>query len=292
MKGDAEIRDGRDDSPIFIHSKLDDYGLSPIEFRVYARLARRAGSGQAFESVPSMARDFEVSGRTVQRSLRVLTECSLISETQRRGKSTLYTLNPFRLWKHASQLKAIRTEVFNQKVAVKASASPTGDATDGGDMTVGGGVTSQTGVGVTSQTDEGTPSEIHPQKVFPEEIDINARVDAVFADYCTRVKVVGRTKARLALIKNRLLEGKTEAELHQVWIGALRDPWPERKLHNDIINLLETPERIERMIELSTMELPTRSSNGKSSQHSDKGESENLRRQRENYEHFIGVRPT
>jgi hypothetical protein len=40
---DIAFEDGRN-LPIFIHSELDDLGLDPYEFRVYARIARRAGS--------------------------------------------------------------------------------------------------------------------------------------------------------------------------------------------------------------------------------------------------------
>ena len=47
-KSDAvEIGDRRRDLPIFIHSELDDFGLSLEAFRVYAHLARRAGRDNA-----------------------------------------------------------------------------------------------------------------------------------------------------------------------------------------------------------------------------------------------------
>lgn len=152
----AEIKDSREDLPIFIHSALDDYGLSAIEFRVYARLARRCGRGSAFESVPNMAKDFEVADRTIQRSLKVLVKANLISETIRPGKPTLYILNPQKVWHSQKRLKAIREEVFNKRV--------TGDTTTGGDMRDGGVVTPQHRVVVTPQTDEGTPSEGTPIK--------------------------------------------------------------------------------------------------------------------------------
>lgn len=49
-----EIEDQRK-IPIFIHSELDDLGLTPEAFRVYCHLVRRAGSkGQAFPSMRSM----------------------------------------------------------------------------------------------------------------------------------------------------------------------------------------------------------------------------------------------
>ncbi len=41
------ISDGRVDLPIFIHSSIDDFGLTPNAFRVYAHLVRRAGRNSA-----------------------------------------------------------------------------------------------------------------------------------------------------------------------------------------------------------------------------------------------------
>jgi len=45
------ISDGRVDLPIFIHSIIDDFGLTPPAFRVYAHLVRRAnGANRAWPS--------------------------------------------------------------------------------------------------------------------------------------------------------------------------------------------------------------------------------------------------
>jgi predicted transcriptional regulator len=152
---DFNVRDGRDDRPVFIHSELDDYGLSCVEFRVYARLARRSGNGVARESVPRMAKEFEVSDRTVQRALRVLVRCRLASETPRDGRPTEYTLNPRSAWLPKNQLKAIRADVAN-----KARPEEGGDTTAGGDTEVKSrGVTPAPGAGVTPQTDEGSTGE-------------------------------------------------------------------------------------------------------------------------------------
>ncbi len=159
----VEVVDGREDLPIFIHSALDDYGLSAIEFRVYARLARRCGRGVAYESVVNMAKDFESSDRTIQRGLRLLVECRLISETIRPGKTTQYTLNGQNVWQDRSNLKATRERLFPRKP----KPNVTGDTKAGGDTTPGGGVTPERGVVVTPRRDEGSPSEGSPLKVLP-----------------------------------------------------------------------------------------------------------------------------
>lgn len=157
-----EVVEGREDFPVFIHSELDDYGLSAIEFRVYARLARRCGRGVAYESVVSMARDFEVSDRSIQRALRVLVECHLISETIRPGKTTLYTLNGRKLWQDKKLLKATRDRLFPRKP----KPPVTSDNATGGATTAVAGVTPQQGVEVTPQRDEGSPDQGFPPKVL------------------------------------------------------------------------------------------------------------------------------
>jgi DNA-binding transcriptional ArsR family regulator len=175
-----EILDGRDDVPVFIHSELDDYGLSCVEFRVYGRLARRCGRGVGYESVPSMARDFEVSDRTVQRALRVLVECRLISEETRPGKTTRYTLNPPKLWQHKSQLKATRERLFPRH----AKPGATRAAAAGGDTRAGVVVTPGRGVVVTPQPDEGSPFEGTPPKVLPHTHRAPAPAASTAAGVC------------------------------------------------------------------------------------------------------------
>ncbi len=36
---------------LFVRREIDDYGLDPYEFRIYARITRRAGNGEAWESI-------------------------------------------------------------------------------------------------------------------------------------------------------------------------------------------------------------------------------------------------
>jgi len=163
----VEIHDNRNDLPIFIHSALDEYGLSCVEFRVYARLARRCGSGAGFESVPNMARDFGTSDRTIQRSLQVLVACRLIGRKERPGKSTLYTLNPQSAWLPKSNLARIREMVFKPSGERGRGDTTTPRSHVTGDTKDGGGVTQQHRVVVTPEKDEGTPIEGTPSKVLP-----------------------------------------------------------------------------------------------------------------------------
>ena len=92
------VNDGRP-SVMFIHSVIDDYGLDVYAFRVYARLARRAGTNNsAYESVANMADACGMSERRLQEALQTLVDHGLVTREERRGKTTLYTLTPVDSW--------------------------------------------------------------------------------------------------------------------------------------------------------------------------------------------------
>lgn len=79
--------------PIFIHSELDDAGLDPYAFRVYCRLARRAGGqGAAWESVGNMADACRMSSRRARQALRTLETKGLIRRDERDGQTSVYHL--------------------------------------------------------------------------------------------------------------------------------------------------------------------------------------------------------
>ena len=82
----------------FIHSALDDYGLSPAEFRVYGHISRRAGSGVAFAAVASMARVCQLHPQTVRKALKLLVKRGLISRETRPGMTPFYRLTPMWHW--------------------------------------------------------------------------------------------------------------------------------------------------------------------------------------------------
>lgn len=159
-----QTKDRRDDFPIFIHSELDDYGLSNAEFRVYSRLARRAGQhGKHSESVPNMAREFDVSIRTIQYALKVLIACRLITRHARPGKTDEYSLNPRTVWQPKAQLEATRAQLKPSGATTEGTRS--GATRDGGATGEGGVVQPEHGVVVQPEIDEGTPSEGTPFKV-------------------------------------------------------------------------------------------------------------------------------
>lgn len=87
---------------LFIRAELDDYVLIPSEFRLYAHLARRAGTDGAWPAVKSMARQCRMHEDTVRRCLRRLRELNLVRARVRPGATTVYVLTPLAEWKPAS----------------------------------------------------------------------------------------------------------------------------------------------------------------------------------------------
>ena len=95
----VEVEDKRN-GPVFIHSELDDLGLDPYAFRIYARLARRAGGARgAFESVAEMAAGCRMSERRARQSLRELEDAKLVVRHERKGETSVYHLTDAKRWR-------------------------------------------------------------------------------------------------------------------------------------------------------------------------------------------------
>lgn len=161
--------------PIFIQSELDDYGLTCVEFRVYARIARRAGGDNKLtESVPNMALAFGVADSTVRRALQVLCVCRLISRTERSGWTPEYSLNDQERWVDKAELLGVREAVLHpNKKGDSLVTTDRGIPADPSHQGQGGLVTTDRGP-LSPEIDEGTPV-----KVLPEGTPISARAKPV-----------------------------------------------------------------------------------------------------------------
>ncbi len=93
-------------SPMFVHSALDDAGLSPAEFRVYGHLSRRTGLGGAFPSIKSMASFCRLKDRTIRQAIRALLKYGMVRRQDRPGRTPLYTLTPLTSWRLPAPVKA------------------------------------------------------------------------------------------------------------------------------------------------------------------------------------------
>lgn len=83
---------------IFIHSSLDDAGLTTEQFRVLAHLSRRAGDGVAWASNASMASICRVREETIVACLRELERRRIIVREVRPGKTNRFQIMPPNGW--------------------------------------------------------------------------------------------------------------------------------------------------------------------------------------------------
>lgn len=83
---------------LFVHSSIDDANLTPAQFRVLAHLARRAGRGDAYPAIESIARICLLNPKTVRECLKVLSARRMLSIKDRPGFSRLYTLTKPSIW--------------------------------------------------------------------------------------------------------------------------------------------------------------------------------------------------
>jgi predicted transcriptional regulator len=100
---------------LFLPAFIDDYGFTPEEFRVFARIMRRSLGSQksCYESIPQMAKTLKISEHLVRLSLRVLIDCGAITRTERPGKPDFLDFNVCDAWRSADDLEAIRQNVID-----------------------------------------------------------------------------------------------------------------------------------------------------------------------------------
>jgi hypothetical protein len=151
---------------LFVRSELDDYGLDPYEFRIYARIVRRAGRSDAWESIPNMAKACMMSESRARRAIQVLEAARLIESIERSGYSALRRLTPKSVWVHPDQLSAIRAMLTRTK-SVTPSKSDTGSQAHTPSKSDTGVVTEVIPLPLAKVTGEGIPIEGNPIKVLP-----------------------------------------------------------------------------------------------------------------------------
>jgi Helix-turn-helix domain len=81
--------------PLFVHSSIDDAGLSPGAFRVLCHLTRRAGNkGVAFPGIRNIAKTCHMNCGTVIDAIRELEQFRLVLANRKPGRPTVYRLFP------------------------------------------------------------------------------------------------------------------------------------------------------------------------------------------------------
>ncbi|MEG3869796.1 MULTISPECIES: helix-turn-helix domain-containing protein [unclassified Microcoleus] len=102
-----------------VRSDLDEYGLDPYEFRIYAHVVRRTGgkvTGECFAKLKKTAEICHMSVRKAQYALKTLCDAGLLLKEQRRGRTDVYKLTPKSNWKPKEELKQIRQKAKESKV--------------------------------------------------------------------------------------------------------------------------------------------------------------------------------
>jgi Helix-turn-helix domain len=86
-------------SRIFVHSSLDDLGLSATEFRVFCHLARRGAKDEYCRpGHESIAKICKLEIKTVRKALASLEQLGMIRVESRPGETNVYVLMPPDAW--------------------------------------------------------------------------------------------------------------------------------------------------------------------------------------------------
>ena len=103
----------------FIPAWLDDFGFTPVEFRVVCRVLRRqagfTGGDSCWQSYPIMAGELGMHRDTLQATIRRLIEWGVLTRQQRSGKTSLLRLATPENWTRPSPLNqpALKTTGVN-----------------------------------------------------------------------------------------------------------------------------------------------------------------------------------
>ena len=168
---------------IFVHSKLDDCGLTTQEFRVYCHLARRAGGGVAFPGVRSIADHCCICKNTVVDVIKTLESLKMITVDKTPGLVTKYRLTKPSKWlPKAVQVPAIPTTTVPNGVMgqteytdqiPESGAVPNGVTvcTERSNTTVPNGVTKGDPLKEIQQGDPSSPSAEGIESEYPDGDD-------------------------------------------------------------------------------------------------------------------------
>jgi hypothetical protein len=145
--------DDRRDYGTFIPSFLDDFGLDMPCFRLYAHIARRAGSGLCWESIDKMAKTCQMNRKTAYKAFNLLQEHKLILVEKRIGQTSLITLTNHSVWIPIP--KQVQVEGIPNQVQVKKKPIPN---------QVHPPIPNQVHPPIPNQVHKGIPSEVTPVK--------------------------------------------------------------------------------------------------------------------------------
>ncbi|GAX38935.1 helix-turn-helix domain-containing protein [Nodularia sp. NIES-3585] len=162
----------------FIPAFLDDYPLTPEEFRVYAHIQRRSGSSGCFESIPNMSKHCFMAQKTTRNAIKLLLATGMIQIHDRPGTTNIYALTPANEWVNPDRVAIVRAQIKMKKDSGGKNdpcQKCTGVNSDKGrdvNFARGRGVNFARGV-VAILPDEGNPIKGIPVKVSPSIVSLN-----------------------------------------------------------------------------------------------------------------------
>lgn len=100
MSRSISSSDDRESPIVYYDIELDDAGLNPYEFRIYGRIARRAGGGDhsCTESLTNMADGCQMSRSSLIRAIKGLLHRKMISRIRKDGDTSEYRLLDKKHW--------------------------------------------------------------------------------------------------------------------------------------------------------------------------------------------------
>jgi hypothetical protein len=173
----SETIGDRPDYGAFIPSQLDDYPLSPTEFRIFCHISRRAGTteGKFWESRRNAATHCLVEPTTYDRSILILEQAGLIRVKRHPNKPHEICLMHYKHWAKPEHLKGIREAIpSKRKKKTGGNCIPEGI----GELhTTAGGNCIPEGIGELHTTaggncsPKGTPSKVLPVEGTPFKVN-------------------------------------------------------------------------------------------------------------------------
>lgn len=138
MPEDQEIKIKKStDFTMFVPAFIDEYGFSPAQFRLFARIMRRSlgdDGKQCYETVQRLSLNLGISKRVVQESLKILERAKCIRIIRREGSSNLISFRPCGDWVSKQEFDAINYEVTGKRIQRdrERKMTPGGNATRSG----------------------------------------------------------------------------------------------------------------------------------------------------------------
>lgn len=157
----SNVEDRRDYGA-FIPSFLDDFRLDMPSFRLYAHIARRAGSGNCWESIDKMAETCQMNRKTAYKAFKLLQDHKLILVEKRKGQTSLITLTNHCVWIPIPNQAQVNP-IPNQVQPYPKSGTPTYTKSGIGD------IPNQGHPPIPNQVHKGTPIEVTPDQGTPIE---------------------------------------------------------------------------------------------------------------------------